>query len=251
MQRIVRFYRKTGCVRKAHVGTHLDRTFGQEECKALIHAIRDCSGDMLEEIRTKLTASTGLDPDLSTICRAVRELGFTLSSWASLASGSVPSADAFYAQVMSPYHTKQLFFLDETAKDGRSLRRSFGYALRGESPVAQNGNAATHRNSHDALRRKRSRVVLILTEVQGGIHPRTLAAYRRWAQRARGGGAGTDRTKYGTTRRSTQQHFKHHTQMLSKTAVVENAKAMCRALTKIKAKLHAADAAPMGAGMRA
>ena len=39
--------------------------------------------------------------------------------------------------------------------------------------------------------------------------------------------------------------------MLSKTAVVENAKAMCRALTKIKAKLHAADAAPMGAGMRA
>ena len=104
---------------------------------------------------------------------------------------------------------------------------------------------------YDALRRKRSRVVLILTEVQGGIHARTLAAYRRWAQRARGGGAGTDRTKYGTTRRSTQQHFKHHTQMLSKTAVVENAKAMCRALTKIKAKLHAADAAPMGAGMRA
>ena len=61
----------------------------------------------------------------------------------------------------------------------------------------------------------------------------------------------TDRTKYGTTRRSTRQHFKHHTQLLSTTAVVENAKSMCRTLTKLKTKLHAAGAAPTGAGSRA
>ena len=88
-------------------------------------------------------------------------------------------------------------------------------------------------------------------EVQGGIPPCTLAAFRRWDRRARGAGAGTDRTKYGTTRRSTRQHFKHHTQLLSTTAVVENAKSMCRTLTKLKTKLHAAGAAPTGAGSRA
>merc|ERR1711907_525694 len=38
-------------------------------------------------------------------------------------------------------------------------------------------------------------------------------------------------------RRSTQQHFKHHTQLLSTTAVVENARVLCRAKTKINTKL--------------
>ena len=92
---------------------------------------------------------------------------------------------------------------------------------------------------------------MTLTEVQGGIAQPTLTAYRRYAKRARGAGA-VDRTKYGTTRRSTQDFFKYHTQQLATAAVVENAKAMVRALTKLKGKLlSAAPAAPLGAVPRA
>ena len=79
----------------------------------------------------------------------------------------------------------------------------------------------------------------------------TLAQFRRWSQRA-ARGAGVDRTKYGTTRRCTKDHFTHHTRMYSKTAVIENAAAMCRVLTKKKALLFsAAHAATPDAATRA
>ena len=104
---------------------------------------------------------------------------------------------------------------------------------------------------HDALRVKRTRVVLGLVTKQGGVARPTLAQFRRWSQRA-ARGAGVDRTKYGTTRRCTKDHFTHHTRMYSKTAVVENAAAMCRVLTKKKALLFsAAHAATPDAATRA
>ena len=43
----------------------------------LVKTLLDSPGDMLTEIRAKFQASVGVRPHLSTICRAVRELGFT------------------------------------------------------------------------------------------------------------------------------------------------------------------------------
>ena len=45
----------------------------------------------------------------------------------------------FKLKIMYNYSAGQLLFLDETAKDGASLRRSFGYAVCGTSPIACNG----------------------------------------------------------------------------------------------------------------
>ena len=72
-----------------------------------------------------------------------------------------------------------------------------------------------------------------------------------YSKRARGAGS-VDRTKYGTTRRSTKDFFKYHTQQLATAAVVENAKTMICSLTKLKGKLHsAAPVAPLVSEPRA
>ena len=66
--------------------------------------------------------------------------------------------------------------------------------------------------------------------------------------RAKGAGA-PDRTKYGGTRISTKSFYVHHSQMLAKAAVVENAKAMRKKITCLKQSVctsSAADAAGSG-----
>lgn len=47
--------------------------------------------------------------------------------------------DNFLAHVLTHYTAEQLFFLDETAKDERAERSEWGYALRGNEPLASVG----------------------------------------------------------------------------------------------------------------
>ena len=44
---------------------------------ALIKALLDSPGDVLTEIRKKFSRQTGLRPHISTVCKAVRWLGFS------------------------------------------------------------------------------------------------------------------------------------------------------------------------------
>ena len=64
----------------------------------------------------------------------------------------------------------------------------------------------------------------------------------RLAKRATGRNA-TDRTKYGTARGSTKSFYTHHTQRLSKAAVIGDAASICEAIT---AKKQQACAKAMG-----
>ena len=110
------------------------------------------------------------------------------------------------------------------------------------------GYVASHKGHyHDALHVKKSRLVLLLVEALGGIAPAARAHIAKLARRSEGKGA-ADRTKYGGTRISTTSFYVHHSQMLSKAAVMHDAKAIRKRITCLKqAVCAAAEAADSGA----
>ena len=110
------------------------------------------------------------------------------------------------------------------------------------------GYVAPHKGHyHDALYVKKLRLVLLLVEALGGISPSARAHIGKLARRSEGKGA-TDRTKYGGTRISASKFYVHHSQMLSKAAVVHDAKAIRKRITCLKQEVcAAAEAADSGA----
>jgi hypothetical protein len=101
------------------------------------------------------------------------------------------------------------------------------------------GYVATHRGHyHDALYVKRNVVVLLLVEALGGIAPAARAHIGKLARRSQGAQGAVDRTQYGDTRISTKSFYVHHAQMLSKAAVMNDARAIRRRITVLKQTAH-------------
>ena len=75
--------------------------------------------------------------------------------------------------------------------------------------------------------------MLWLVESSGGIDRGTLRYLNHLAKRITGA-AGSDRTVYGSTRVSTKSFYSHHTQQMSKAAVMYDAKAIRMQITYLK-----------------
>ena len=84
---------------------------------------------------------TGIEIHISTFCRAVRRLGFTRQRLQQYAlKRDADAAAQFWATVKHHGFTADMILaVDETSKDKRVLRRSFGYALRGKPPIGASG----------------------------------------------------------------------------------------------------------------
>ena len=108
----------------------------------LLALLLDSPQDMLVEHYHVFCAESGVDPHISTICRAVRRLQMTRKRLRGYArQRDEQAALAFKAFVVANFAPHMLFFLDETAKDRGALRRDFGYALRGFRPIDRRGFA--------------------------------------------------------------------------------------------------------------
>ena len=107
------------------------------------------------------------------------------------------------------------------------------------------GVKATKGHYHDAIVNKKLRVVLFLVEALGGICGRARRQCYALAERASGAGA-TDRTKYGKTRASPSSFYVHHTQQISKAAVMFDAAAIRKAIVSERQKLCMAAEAATG-----
>ena len=104
----------------------------------------------------------------------------------------------------------------------------------------------------DAIVRKRTRVCAMLVESTGGIERMGRKQLGTLSERAKGRNA-VDRTKYGSARTSPTSYYTHHTQQISKAAVVYDAMAIRKQLLSLRQRLcvnsaaHAASAASGGA----
>jgi hypothetical protein len=113
-----------------------------EQCITLMELVTVLDDEaMLQEIHAQFCAKTGLDPHVSTICRAMRQLGLTRKKLLHRLAIACDQARAtrFYISVVTNHVPGQLIFLDESSKDWRALNRSYGYALRGLKPRPGHG----------------------------------------------------------------------------------------------------------------
>ena len=99
---------------------------------------------------------------------------------------------------------------------------------------------------HDGIVVKRTRTTMVLVEATGGLAWRGRKQLGGLASRAKGRGA-VDRTKYGTARTSPKSFYTHHSQQISKAAVVYDAMAIRKQILSLRQRLCvnvAAQAAP-------
>ena len=99
---------------------------------------------------------------------------------------------------------------------------------------------------HDGIYVKKNNLVLALVETSGGVSPPFLRHVGRLSRRARTSGA-VDRTRYGSVRMSPKSYFVHHTQQLSKAAVVGEGASIRRRIDVLKQKACRAVAADAAA----
>ncbi len=144
IRRIVNRFRRVGDV-KTELGKrrapHDEQIeFSRSLSKALIECVLDSPDDPLEAIAKTFGAQTGVQRSNATICRALRKLGFTRKKLRAFSRRrNEAAAQAFLTDILRHHSPSDLLFVDETSKDGRALRGSFGYAALGESPIAENG----------------------------------------------------------------------------------------------------------------
>ena len=103
----------------------------------------------------------------------------------------------------------------------------------------------------DALVHTRATVVPMIVETTGGVAPHSRRHCGLLTGRTRGKGA-VDRTRYGSTRISPKSYFVHHTQRITKAAVMYDAKAILKQVVVLKQRClrtgTAAHAATAGGG---
>ena len=89
----------------------------------------------LRELQHELYTSTGIVMHLSTICRAVRKLGFTRQKMQHIAlQQSEAERIKFIAEVMAVFHHSLIVWIDETGCDRRNSLRKYAYGIRGQTP---------------------------------------------------------------------------------------------------------------------
>ena len=106
--------------------------------------------------------------------------------------------------------------------------------------------SASTRSYHDALFKKKSRVIPAIVESTGGVTPHFAAQIGILDRRAKSKG-GRDSTKYGLSRTSAKSYFVHHLQQIACAAVLGNARAIRKSIRARKQALLAEGALAGGA----
>ena len=96
-------------------------------------------GIYLREIKQFLMEETGTEVDTSTICRFLKESGFTRQKMIITAKQRSDALRTDFLMDMTIYkdHPELFVFVDETGTGRRDSMRKFGYGLRGMPPVSQ------------------------------------------------------------------------------------------------------------------
>ena len=142
VRRTVALFDETGSVAKRKYpdthGDHLRKLTDVDKLLVLEIAVEK-PGIYLREIKQFLMEETGTEVDISTICRFLKESGFTRQKMIITAKQRSDALRADFLMDMMIYknHPEFFVFIDETGTDRRDSMRKFGYGLRGMPPVSQ------------------------------------------------------------------------------------------------------------------
>lgn len=100
----------------------------------ILNLVVDNPGMYLDEIQKQLETTLMLEVSLSTICRFLRDSGFTRKKLQKVALQQDKFLREQYISDVSVYSKDMLVFVDETGADKRNTLRKYGYSLRGKTP---------------------------------------------------------------------------------------------------------------------
>ena len=89
----------------------------------------------LREVQDELAQITGSWYDCATICRTVKRLGMTRQKMRLVAVQRCDAQRARFISEIMEFNPKTLLFLDEAGSTRRNAIRTYGYGLKGMTPV--------------------------------------------------------------------------------------------------------------------
>lgn len=98
----------------------------------ILHLVVEKPGILLREVQTELLQVLLLEVDISTICRFLRENGFTRQKLRYIALQRDDYLRQKFVLDVPVYEPHMLIFLYETGADRRNILRKYGYSMRGK-----------------------------------------------------------------------------------------------------------------------
>ena len=111
-----------------------DRMLSEFERFTILQTLVHRPTSYLHEVQRDLFDATGIWASYSTICRTIRQQGFTYKKVRIIALQRSEEKRIEYMAEISQYDPEMLMWLDETGSDRRKSIRTHGYSLRGMSP---------------------------------------------------------------------------------------------------------------------
>ena len=133
VSRIVERFDRTGEV-AASIHTHAGRALDSYSEYRLLKLVCEKPTIYLREILSVLREETGMELSEATICRALKQFGYTHKKVHFVGRQRSDLLRAEYKADISAFHPSMLVFIDETGCDKRDLLRKCIYALRGIAP---------------------------------------------------------------------------------------------------------------------
>ena len=140
VMRTVALFEETGDVQKRRYPSNDGTTKLTDLGKViLLEVVISKPGIYLREVREELKQTTGIDVNESTICRFLKDSGFTRQKMKLAAQQRSELLRSQYIIDMSVYqgHPEFFIFVDEMGSDRRDRMRKFAYNLKGRPPVVE------------------------------------------------------------------------------------------------------------------
>ena len=134
VHRYLSLFHSTGSAApKQHAGG-VSKTLNEFEQFTVLQILIHHPTAYLHEVQEQLFQATGIWASASTICRTIKEHGFTHKKVEVIALQRSEERRIEYMAEMSLFNPDMLIWIDETGSDRRKSVRKYGYSLRGIPP---------------------------------------------------------------------------------------------------------------------
>ena len=140
VRRILQLFGNTGTVtKKDYPESHAEnlRLLTEVDQFLIMELVIEKPGTYLSEIKWQLEKTTGTTVSESTICRFLKQCGFTRKKIKHVALQRSEILRAKYVAEIGIYNPESLVFVDETGGERKDAMRKFGYSLCGKPCVSQ------------------------------------------------------------------------------------------------------------------
>ena len=116
---------------------HTTKKLSSQEELAIIEAVLDNPSTYLHELQNMIYQSAGTDLNVSTICRYLKQNGFSRRKLTFRAQQRSEELRQDFTSEIALYEPHMLVFIDETGSDKRSSLRKYGYSPKGTPAIAE------------------------------------------------------------------------------------------------------------------